>query len=280
MNDKILGVDIGGTTISAGLIVNGILERKAEIPTEAFKSKSEIIENLFRAINDIITPDTRAIGIGVPGNVDSNTGVIYNLANIPSWKEVPVRSLVEEKFGKVTAVNNDANCFVLGVKHFGVGKKYSNIVGVALGTGLGAGIVVDNKLYTGLEGGAGEFGMIPYKDSNIETYCSGKFFNCIKQVNGKDIYESAVAGDKKSIEMWQEYGTHLGNAVKVILYALAPEAIVFGGSVSKGFDFFIDSLRNSLSDFVLPRISSSVYLGHASDTDSALFGAAALCHGI
>jgi glucokinase len=206
--------------------------------------------------------------------------VIYNLANIPSWKEVPVRSLVEEKFAKVTAVNNDANCFVLGVKHFGVGKNYSNIVGVTLGTGLGAGIVINNKLYTGLEGGAGEFGMIPYKDSNIETYCSGKFFSCIKQVNGIDIYNRAVDGDKEALELWNEYGVHLGNAVKVILYALAPEIIVFGGSVSKGFGFFINSIRSSLSDFVLPRVSTSVHLGQSSDAESAILGAAALCHGI
>jgi glucokinase len=280
MNDKLVGVDIGGTTISAGLIVNGVLERKAEIPTEASKSKSEIIENLFKAIDQVLTSDTRAIGIGVPGNVDSETGVIYNLANIPSWKEVPVRSLVEERFGKVTAVNNDANCFVLGVKHFGVGKNYSNLVGVTLGTGLGAGIVIDNKLYTGLEGGAGEFGMIPYKDSNIEAYCSGKFFSCIKQINGKDIYARAIEGDKEAQEIWDEYGTHLGNAVKVILYALAPEMIVFGGSVSKGFGFFINSLRKSLNDFVLPRVSSNVHLGQSSDAESAILGAAALCHGI
>ncbi|MBN2486880.1 MAG: ROK family protein [Bacteroidales bacterium] len=280
MNDKIVGVDIGGTSISAGLIVNGILENKAEIPTEAHKTKADIIENLFRAIGEVITPDTRAIGIGVPGNVDAGTGVIYNLANIPSWKEVPVRSLVEEKFGKVAAVNNDANCFVLGVKHFGIGKSYSNIVGVTLGTGLGAGIVIDNKLYTGLEGGAGEFGMIPYKDSNIENYCSGKFFSCVKKLNGADIYKRAVDGDNEAIELWNEYGTHLGNAVKVILYALAPEIIVFGGSVSKGFGFFINSLRNSLSDFVLPRVSSSLHLGQASDAESAILGAAALCHGI
>ena len=277
MQNNLVGVDIGGTSITAGLIVDGEVVNTANVETEAFETKEKILENLYKAIESVITKNTVGIGIGVPGIVDSEKGIIYDLANIPSWKEVHIKKLVEAKFGITTQVGNDANCFALGVKHFGVGCNYSNIVGLTLGTGLGAGIIIDNKLYAGSEGGAGEFGLIPYLDSNIEAYCSGKFFKCIKEVPGKEVYERAMNGDHTAIEIWGEYGKHLGQLVNIVTYTLSPELVVFGGSVAKGYAFFIDSLKEQLKDNILTKVVAKLEIAEMLNEFSAIYGAGALC---
>lgn len=278
MKKNIVGVDIGGTNISAGLIIDGKVEKVGEVPTEALESEENILNNLYNAINEVITPETEAIGIGVPGMVDSDRGIIYDLANIPAWKEVHIKKLVEDKFGRPTFLGNDANCFVLGVKHFGVGKGHKNIVGATLGTGLGSGLIINDELYTGLHSGAGEYGLVPYLDSNLETYCSGKFFRCVKELNGKEVYNRAQNGDKEALEIWAEYGRHLGKLVSVLLATLAPEVIVFGGSVAKGFPFFIDSIKSELDTYVLQKVAQNVQIHHEVSGDSAILGAGALCY--
>lgn len=277
MKNNIVGVDIGGTNISAGLIINGNVEIVGEVPTEAFEKEEKIISNLFNAIENVISPETEAIGIGVPGMVDSNKGIIYDLANIPAWKEVHIKKLVEAKFNRPVFVGNDANCFVLGVKHFGAGKTHKNIVGVTLGTGLGTGIIINNVLYTGLHNGAGEYGLVPYLDSTLETYCSGKFFPYIKNVNGKEIYNKALKGDPAAIEIWLEYGRHLGTFVNILLATLSPELIVFGGSVAKGFQFFIDSIKSELNKYILQQVAKDVLIQHAVNSNSSILGAGGLC---
>lgn len=277
MKNNIVGVDIGGTTISAGLIINGKVEKIGEVPTEAFEKEEKIINNLFNAIENVISSDTEAIGIGVPGMVDSEKGIIYDLTNIPAWKEVHIKKLVEAKFNRPTFVGNDANCFVLGIKHFGVGKNYKNIVGATLGTGLGSGIIINNELYTGLHNGAGEYGLVPYLDSTLETYCSGKFFRCIKDVNGKEVFNKALEGDAAAKEIWAEYGKHLGKFVNILLATLSPELIVFGGSVAKGFQFFIDSIKSELDTYILQQVAKNVSIQHVVNGDSAILGAGGLC---
>lgn len=277
MKKNIVGVDIGGTTISAGLIIDGKVEKTSEIPTEAFETEEKIIGNLFEAISEVITEDTDAIGIGVPGMVDSELGIIYDLTNIPAWKEVHIKKLVEERFGKPTYVGNDANCFVLGVKHFGIGKNYKNIIGATLGTGLGTGIIINNQLYTGLHNGAGEYGLVPYLDSSLETYCSGKFFRCVKDVDGKEVYQKALEGNKDALDMWAEYGRHLGKFVNILLSTMAPDLIVFGGSVAQGFPFFIDSIKTELNKYILQQVAQGVQIHQATNGNSAILGAGALC---
>lgn len=280
MQDKFVGVDIGGTNITAGLIVDGEVVKINDVATEAFESKEKILENLFEAIESVLTDGTEGIGIGVPGIVDSEKGIIYDLANIPSWKEVHIKELVEARFDIVTEVGNDANCFALGVKHFGVGRNYSNIVGLTLGTGLGAGVIINNALYTGSEGGAGEFGLVPYLDSNIETYCSGKFFKCVKEVPGKEVYEKAHNGDTEALKIWEEYGKHLGQLVNIVTYTLSPELVVFGGSVAKGYPFFIDSLKAELKSNILKKVVAKLELAEMANEFSAIYGAGALCKAV
>jgi glucokinase len=277
MKNNIVGVDIGGTNISAGLIINGKVEKVSEVPTEAFETEDKIVNNLIKAINQVISSETEAIGIGVPGMVDSEKGIIYDLTNIPAWKEVHIKKLVEKQFERSTCVGNDANCFVLGVKHFGIGQNYKNIIGATLGTGLGAGIIINDELYTGLQNGAGEYGLIPYLESSLEDYCSGKFFSRIKNLSGEEVYKNAQNGVQEAIDIWTEYGHHLGQFVNILLSTMAPDLIVFGGSVAKGFPFFIDSIRTELDKYILQKVAQNVQIHHSVNGDSAILGAGALC---
>lgn len=274
---EIAGVDIGGTKIAAGLIKSGRILKKYQTPTQTDKTSEQVLQNIYRSIEQVITPKTVGIGIGIPGNVDSVEGKIYNLANIPVLNNLSIKADIENKFGIETRINNDANCFVLAVKYFRKKKGLAKtIVGLSLGTGLGAGLIVEDKLFTGLGHAAGEFGMIPYKESNIEMYCSGKFFTDLNQTNGEQVYIQAINGNKEALDLWEEFGVHIAHLVKIILYAYSPGVIAIGGSVAKGFAFFESSMKSALKDYQFPRLLEHITIYPEIQNDFAILGAGAL----
>ncbi|HNX79285.1 MAG TPA: ROK family protein, partial [Prolixibacteraceae bacterium] len=173
-------------------------------------------------------------------------------------------------------VNNDANCFALGEKYFGKGKPYANFVGLTLGTGLGAGIVINNHLYSGRFCGAGEFGCFYYKDQTIEAYASGQFLKDMG-IDGKLLYKRASLGDPVALKLFETLGLHIGHAVANILFALAPEAIIFGGSVSKSYKYFSDSMLEFLEDnFPYRRLYNQLAIEVSDTEESGIYGASSL----
>jgi len=273
---QLIGVDIGGTNITAGLIVNGMVVKKTTVPTESQLPKERILDNLLRAINEVFIDGAEAIGIGVPGLVDAAAGKIIQITNIPSWNGFNLKQQIEKKLDLKTSIENDANCFVLGVKRFGEGVTCKNIVGISLGTGLGAGLLLDNKLYKGLDNGAGEICFIPYKDSNLEAYCSGSFFTKSKQERGEALFKKAMDGDSHALSCWDEYGIHISYLVRIVLLCYAPELIVFGGSAANGFPFFKGSMIRGLQSFEMKTLLNQVKIQQCTDNDIAIKGAAAL----
>jgi Transcriptional regulator/sugar kinase len=276
--ESVIGVDIGGTKISVGKIADNKLLEELCFSTDAFRPAGMIIEDISQGISQLMDPYVIGIGIGVPGLVDEAEGIAYDLTNIPSWKEVHLKKQIEKIFGKRVCVSNDANCFALGEKMFGRGWKYNNLVGLTLGTGIGAGIIINGKLYAGRLSIAGEFASIPYKDHNYEFYCSGKFFTEIYGITGQDVYERALSGDLKSIKILDEYGTHLGNLIKTILLAVGPEAIVFGGSGAGSFRFFHKAMMDSINEFPFKRITQDLAIEVSQNAKINLLGAAALIY--
>ncbi|MGB9893300.1 MAG: ROK family protein, partial [Candidatus Saccharicenans sp.] len=168
------------------------------------------------------------------------------------------------------------NCFAVGEKHFGLGRPYDNLVGLILGTGLGAGLIINGHLYSGTSCGAGEFGMLPYLDSNFERYASGQFFLKSYGKTGKEFYELARAGEKSALKIFQEFGHHLGEAIKAIMYVVDPEAIILGGSVSRAYEFFKDSLFESISNFAYSIALKRIKIKVSTTENIAILGAAAL----
>jgi glucokinase len=274
---KMIGVDMGGTKIHAGLISGKEIIAQNTLETPSKESEKVVMDRLIETIEKVYHSDCEGIGIGVPSVVDWKKGIVYNVTFIPSWKEVHVKEILENHFKIPVYVNNDSNCFALGEKFFGKGKDSSNFVAVTLGTGLGSGIIIENQLYSGTYTGAGEVGCIAYKNATIEDYCASGFFKQFN-VNGEELWKAAKQGDKKAIELFSDFGKNLSDAFKIILYTFDPEMIILGGSISNAFEFFIDAVWKGLDDFMFPVVLKTLKIEKSNLKNGAVLGAAALVY--
>jgi glucokinase len=274
---ELVGVDIGGSNLKAGKVVNGKIEKKSikSVPKNA--TYDQVLTDLFTCIDEVITPNTERIGIGVPGIVDISEGVAYDVQNIPAWKLIPLKELLRERYGISVYLNNDANCFALGEKIYGKGLPYKNFVSLSLGTGIGMGIIINNSLYNGVLCGAGEIGMVSYKESIIENYASSFFFVQKYGLHPIEVFERAEKGEARSIIAFQDFGFHLAEAIKTILYLYAPEAILIGGSISKAYKYFQESLQANLKSFAYKKQIENLKIEVSTNQGSPILGAAALC---
>jgi glucokinase len=276
MEKAILGLDIGGTGIKGGVLVNGHLKDIRSIETPAEESQEYILETIASFIESYLSHDFAGIGIGIPGLVDVKQGIILGLTNIPAFQHVELKKFLTDRFSKPVFVNNDANCFAIGVHKYGVGKPYKNLVGITLGTGVGGGIVINGQLYSGVNSAAGEWCNAAYLDHNFEHYCSGKFFHTYYHNRPKTLAKLALNGDPVALKAFDEYGHHLGELIKNILYALAPEAIVLGGSIRKTYPLFKKSLHETLSTFAYPTVLRNLKILLSELDETAIHGAVAL----
>tara|TARA_R110000744_G_scaffold82092_4_gene161271 strand:+ start:433 stop:1278 length:846 start_codon:yes stop_codon:yes gene_type:complete len=275
--DEILGVDIGGTNIKIGRVVNGKVLQKCKIPVNRDDLEQVTLDNLYKGLKDLMTDSVQAIGIGVPAVVDIESGTIFDVQNIPSWTKVALKNLVEEKFNVPVYINNDANCFAIGEKQFGKLREFKNCVALSLGTGMGMGIIINEKLYNGVLCGAGEIGMVPYLDGILEHYTGSFFFEREYNSSALSLYNEALEGKENALRVFKEYGTHLAEAIKIILYMYAPEAIILGGSISNSFQFFEESLKTGLASFAYQKQIENLKIQTSDLVDSPILGAAALC---
>lgn len=271
-----IGVDLGGTNIRAGLLQKGVLTEVKQTLLVEKESLQQTINQLISTIAPLIKPGVKGIGVGVPSVVDIENGIVYNVVNIPSWKKVELKKIIETEFGLPVSINNDVNCFAVGEHFYGQAKAFSSFVALAIGTGLGAGIVINNSLYVGNNCGAGEIGSLPYLDKNFEFYSSSTFFEEIHSTTALKAHNAALTGEEKAISVWNEFGIHLGNVIKAVAYTYDPQAIVLGGSISKAYRFFEDSMLKCLSDFQFPETIKRLKILRSQVENIALLGAAAL----
>lgn len=276
MSGKIIGIDLGATNIHIGIVQDSKVTEEIKIPTLATASREEIIANLISGIEKLRSKDFDGIGIGVPGLVDEEKGIIFDVFNIPAWKEVHLKQHLEAHFKIPVRITNDANVFAMGEKFFGKGGPFKNMVGVTLGSGLGTGIIIDDKLYSGAYSSAGEMGLIPYNGKILEDYCSGKFFQREYGMKGEEVYALAKEGDDSALAIFREFGKHLGNAINIILIVLSPEAIFLGGSISKSFEFYENSLKETLNTFPFKKVLEQLVLEPSQTSNISILGAAAL----
>jgi len=273
----VVGVDLGGTNVRAGRISGQEISAHSARPITAHGSQEQVLQEVCQTIAAVFDPRVAAIGIGVPSLVDAEKGIVYTVVNIPSWREVPLQEHLQDTFNVPVYVNNDANCFALGEFRFGAGRGFRNLVGIILGTGLGAGIILDGELRCGRHCGAGEIGKIPYREHNVEYYCSGQFFRHQFGTDGGVLYERARQGNSQALEMFETFGENLGDAVMIALHAYDPEIIVLGGSVSRAWPFFEKAMRRKLASFPYPHVLARTVIQPARTPDVSLLGAAALC---
>lgn len=275
--NKILGIDIGGTKISLGIIANGEIEHSIQLKTPAEGTQEEVIQEIIKGIESIPGYENIiGIGIGAPGLIDEKEGIIFSVNNIASWKEVHLKEHLSNYFKKPVYITNDANCFAIGVKIYGEGKKYSNLVGLSLGTGVGAGIIIDNYLYSGQVSCAGELGGLPYRDHDFETYCSGKFFKTFYGIKGDEAFKKAQKNDGQALAMFENLGIHIGNLIKTTLFVMAPQAVIIGGSVSKSYKYWEKSMWQTIHTFPYKKALENFVVEPSTISNMSVIGAVAL----
>ena len=272
-----IGIDLGGTNVRCGLVDNGNVIKRISEPCLSSCPESEVVEQIIELICQLVNPAVTGIGIGVPSVVDMQKGIVYNVLNIPSWKEVHLKEMLEARFDIPVHVNNDANCFALGEHRCGAGKPFRNMLGVTLGTGVGAGLIINHELYCGSNTGAGEIGCLPYLEHTLEYYCGSAFFVEYHQTTGKKVAQLAAGGDPRALIIWEEFGKHMGVLVKIILFTYDPDAIVFGGSIASAFAYFKEAMWNEMSNFDYPETLKKIQIFISTRDDISLLGAAALC---
>jgi glucokinase len=277
MNDhKVIGLDLGASNIRGGLIHGHHISQIHSRRIQSAGTVEEVLEDIYAIIDLLIDKEVAAIGIGVPSVVDVEQGIVYDVQYIPSWKEVHLKSILEERYRVPVFVNNDANCFVLGEYYFGKGAGIENLVGLAIGTGLGAGIIINHRLYAGPNCGAGEFGMVDYLDHCFEYYCSGQYFQNVYYTDGQEVFDKAKAGNLQAQQWYAEMGMHLGNAIKMILYTYDTSLIIFGGSVRHAYPFFNQTMWERINSFAYTKSLAKFRIELSGLENSGILGAAAL----
>ena len=273
---KLIGLDLGATNIRGGHVQGRSLSHIQSKRIRSAGSVEEVLEDIFSVVDTLIDPEVVAIGIGVPSVVDVEQGIVYDVQYIPSWKEVHLKKILEARYHVPVFVNNDANCFALGELYFGKGIGIQNLIGLTIGTGLGAGVIINHHLYAGPNCGAGEFGMVDYLDHVFEYYCSGQYFQNVYHTDGQEVFEKAKAGDAQARSRYAEMGTHLGNAIKMILYTYDPSLIIFGGSVRHAWPYFSETMWQRINTFAYPKSLSKFRIELSELENSGILGAAGL----
>ncbi len=225
---------MGGTKIEAVLVNNqGEVLQRTRIPTMAHEGATVVLERIEAAAKAVMTKKVQGVGIGLPGRV--HQGILLGCPNIPSLIGKSVHKLLQKRFDVPVIVENDANCFAIAEHHWGAAKGKKDVCGVVVGTGIGAGIITDNKLYPGSRGGAGEYGAIPYADSSVEEYASGQaILKRYKAKGGKlnDVKSIFKSKEKIAVQTITEAIHTLGWMLITIAKTVEPELIVIGGGVS------------------------------------------------
>jgi glucokinase len=276
--------------------------REFNIKTDAFKGRRIVLEKISSQIKQLLDKDTRAIGIGIPGQVDLKNGRVLNLINIPGFKDIALKKDLENEFRLPVALQNDAKCFAIGERKFGAhGKKYENFVGMTIGTGIGCGIIIDGKIYSGKDNFAGEFGHTILKVDGPDCNCGKK--GCFEQfasgsgiekraiemlraanlktalkedeITTKKIFQEALKGDEFAKKVVEESAYFLGLGISNIITALNPEAIILGGSVSKSFGQMEKITLETIRENTFQPAGQTPVLVSTLE-NPALFGAAAL----
>ncbi len=272
-----IAIDLGGTNVRVATVLpGGQVERIISEPCRSRGSEEEVLNHIYRMIDELMTPEVDGIGIGVPSVVDTDKGIVYNVVGIPSWKEVHLKEKLEDRYHIPSSVDNDCNCFALGVTSFGKDGPHKEAFCATLGTGVGGSLVVDGHLYRGRNAGAGEIGSIPYLDKDYEYYCSSRFF-VGKGTTGKDTAIAAAGGDPDAQAIMDEFGGHIGKLVQMIMFAYDPSVIILGGSIAKAFSLYSKSMWQVINEFPYPKSVENLNL-YATDLDNpGILGAALLC---
>jgi len=296
MPKYILGIDIGGTKIQGGTVnpKNKII-KYAKQSTEINKSKDVVIGNILNVIDKLYTKNIKAIGIGITGLVNVKNGIVVQSPNLPkSWRNVPLKKIIEKKFKRPTYIDNDVNCFTLAEGLIGGGKKYNHVFCLTLGTGIGTGIMINKKIYLGGLG-ATEFGHMVVSDKKIKCSCnlyghweafvSGpaitKFYKKLADVklDAKNIEKRYFTGDKSAQKVIKSTAYCLGIGLANIINCLSPEIVIIGGGLSNFKKLIKLSLPIAYNYSIYPTLKKARIIKSSLGSKANIVGAALITKG-
>ena len=283
MKKSVVGVDIGATHTKVALLdLEGHIFAKDNFSTRLYK-KNALIEAIADCLNSLLAgqkikkKSLLGIGVGVPGLLDFEKGLVFYFVNIPGWKNIPFKKLLEKKTGLPAFVDNDVKVMALGEITYGVGKGYSNIIYLTLGTGVGGAVIIDGLMRRGKDLVAGEIGHIPINESGPLCNCGG--IGCLEAYVGRDYFLNGVTrdirngakssvmkmanykasqitpelmslaarnGDRYAIRKWKEMGEHIAVALTGVVNLLNPELVVIGGGLAETGNLLFNPIRNML----------------------------------
>lgn len=268
---KSIGVDVGGTETKIAVVddlMRTVYFTKVQTPLK--NGYSGFVTELGKILTDIAC-EYKVIGIGfaIAGDVDSVKGILRFAPNLCGWKNKNIKSDFEEVCGVRVMVENDANMAVWGAYMLNFRKKYNNICGFTLGTGIGGGIIINGKLHLGSTTTAGEFGHMVIREKGLKCACGNR--GCLEaycstarviklaslkikgimtdKITPKLVYELARKGNKAAKDIWYDYGRYLGYGISNIAVILNPQAIILTGGLSGAWEFFKDGIRETLDKY-------------------------------
>ncbi|MEO0444643.1 MAG: ROK family protein [Verrucomicrobiota bacterium] len=274
-----LGIDFGGTSVKLGICQGPeVLEKAEPIPTANYSTVDLLIEALSERITSLRKdhPRLEAVGIGVPGFVDSEKGYVHNLTNVPGWHNVPLKHLLENRTQLPVQVENDANAMAYAEFRHGAAQGMKNVVCLTLGTGVGGGLIVNGELFRGSTFGAGEIGQMSIDfdgkpgnygnlgalekymgNQQIEEHARAQYARVGEvaddaQCTPRHIAEAAEEGDDIARQIWGDVGLWLGSALTSISWIFNPDAFVIGGGVAQAGSLLFDPLENHMRSMLNP----------------------------
>ena len=306
------GIDLGGTFVKCGIVDgNGKIIAKDKIPTGAEREYTLIARDMAELAVGLAAKSgvkIEAVGIGAPGTIDSENGVVVYSNNI-KWKNVPLAAEMSRLMSIATAMTNDANAAALGESYAGAGRNYKSSVFITLGTGVGGGIVLDGKLYEGGRSAGAEIGHILVKPNGrrctcgrrgcLEAYASASALvrstkramlrdrssalwrlvcGDVSRVDGKTAFDGMAAGDPAATRVVDEYIGYLADGIADIVNVLRPDVVLIGGGVSAQGETLLGPLRERVRRDVFGGMdyAETKILAASLGNDAGIIGAARL----
>ncbi len=302
MKNIVVGVDVGGTNVKLGLVgPAGSVKARSCFSTKTYiRSPKKLISAICAGIQDLLKREkilfrqVKGIGIGLPGLIDPSRGHVIFLPNIPGWRQIPVKKLIEKELHIPTFVENDVNLIALGEWTFGAGMGLKNLICITLGTGVGGGLILNNDIYRGPGFTAGEIGHVPLNEEGRPCSCGGEA--CLeryvgneallkkarqvfkkKDISIEEIHRRAVRGEAKALRFWDETAATIGKGLVGMVNLLNPARIIIGGGVSNNHRFLFKGIRRTIKQRAMKVQGSMVRIVRAKlGNDAGLVGARVL----
>lgn len=290
-----LGIDIGGTAIKAAVITEkGEILAKISVKANIDNYQVPLLTRVKKAVLEIKDLadkkdlEIEGIGVSAAGQIDNKNGMIIgDNGNIPDWKGTNLKKEIEKITGIKTTVENDANCAAAAEKWLGNAKDYSNSIVYTIGTGIGAGIIIDNKIFNGSRGIGGEIGHMIIDHQGRKCSCGNQ--GCFEQyasmtalikdveknikvqadINGKYIFSELKKGNQKIKKVVEDFLAYHATAIVSLLHIFNPEAVIIGGGVSAQKEHLIKPLEKLVREKAMPAYTENFVLKTAKLSNNA-----------